>query len=144
MTSLDAELTDLMVKAARIEQSVALIRGRGEAGGSHVRVEVDATGRITDLVLDAALRGIPPSDIARLVVEAQHTAHLEARRLADELERELRDDPYAAAIVTRAAAAHLNSVDGSRQPPVRSDGSRSARHGNPAADEDDPPRSWLH
>jgi len=140
----DAALTVLMVKAARIEQDTAQIRGQGEADLGRVRVEVDAAGKITNLYLDESLRGMAPSGLARLITEAQHAACAHARAAAEELDRELRDDPYAAAVVSQAAAAGLASETPTPPPrtrqrrPQRTD----ARHDD-EWDEPGPPESWL-
>jgi len=138
----DAALTELMVKAARIEQGVARLRGRGESALGRVRVEVDAEGKITDLHLDAALHGIAPPELARLITAAQHAACVHARTAAEELELELRDDPYAAAVVSEAAAAGL--APETPTPPART----TPLPPRTAARRDDweeigPPETWL-
>ncbi len=138
----DAALTELMVKAARIEQDVARVRGRGESALGRVRVEVDAAGKITDLHPDAALHGIATPELAGLITAAQHAACAHARAAADELERELRDDPYAAAVVSQAATAGLSPE--TLTPPART----TPLPPRTAARRDDweeigPPETWL-
>lgn len=42
----DAALEQLMIKAQRIDQQVALLRGSGTAADGRIRIEVDAAGDI--------------------------------------------------------------------------------------------------
>jgi hypothetical protein len=133
----NAALTALMVTAARIDEDVALVRGWGEADLGRVRVEVDAAGKITDLYLDASLHGVAP-DLARLIIEAQNAACVHARAAVEELERELRDDPYAAAVVSQAAAAGLAS-----EAPSPRASRRTAERFDDDWDAAGPPETWL-
>jgi len=136
----NAALTELMVKAARVEQDVARVRGRGESAFGRVRVEVDAAGKITDLYLDAALHGMAAPELARLITDAQHAACAHARAAADELERELRDDPYAAAVVSEAAAGLAPETP---TPPARTPLPPRTVARRDDWEEIGPPETWL-
>lgn len=106
----------LAADADALRAMVAKVSGRADAiapldpfgPGRHAAdaMRATATGSAAAaMYLDESSRGMATSGLARLITEAQHAACVHARAAAEELERELRDDPYAAAVVSQAAAS---------------------------------------
>ncbi|QIS10613.1 YbaB/EbfC family nucleoid-associated protein [Nocardia arthritidis] len=105
MTDTDAALERLMVKAAHLQDELAQICCHATAADGQVQVTVDVAGAIVELSLAATLYGTDLGDLAAAITAAHTAAHAEAAQIATDLQRELRDDPYTAAIATRLAAA---------------------------------------
>lgn len=125
----DAALEQLMIKAQRIDQQVALLRGSGTAADGRIRIEVDAAGDIIGTYVSDELRGVAPSELARLIADAQRSAVASARLEAKELRSELTDDPYVAGIANAAVAEATP---------------RRAQQAEVADDDDyQQPKSWL-
>ncbi|MBY8862179.1 YbaB/EbfC family nucleoid-associated protein [Nocardia sp. CA2R105] len=115
-TDPDAALERMMAKVAATQEELARVRSNGEALGGQVRVTVDIDGRITDLVLDPALHALHLSDVAAAITAAHTTALTWARAAASEIQRDLHEDPYVAAIAHRTATAGLRKMFARKEP----------------------------
>ncbi|MFJ4652217.1 YbaB/EbfC family nucleoid-associated protein [Nocardia sp. NPDC088792] len=110
-SSADAALTELMLRAVVIEERVEQIRGRGEAAEGRIRAEVDVRGTLTGLYIADSLAGFAMDELAQWVTRAQSEACTRARAEADEMQRELTESSYAAALFHEAAQAGLREAE---------------------------------
>lgn len=99
-------LTDLLVRAVRIEERVGRIRAWGDAAEGRVRAQVDASGTLTELHIADDLEGFSMTELADLVTRAQTAACERVRADIDELQRELVEDPYATAVLRETKRKH--------------------------------------
>lgn len=79
------EAQDRAAQATQFRKNVEIVRGRAASKESEVEVEVDASGKLTDLKLTAAALSKRPDVLARLIVHTSHAAHLKAGEQAVQL-----------------------------------------------------------
>ncbi|MCC2307975.1 YbaB/EbfC family nucleoid-associated protein [Cellulomonas chengniuliangii] len=69
-------------RAGEVKASIDRVRGRMRSSRGEVEAEVDATGRLTDLVLADAATALRPDDLAALIRETVDAAARDAGRRA--------------------------------------------------------------
>lgn len=100
----------LGLKVRRVERAVDAVRGTAEAGDGAVRVILTADGRLDGLVFDGRALGLGPARLAALVGEAHERARGQARCAAEEVLRELTDDPLVARALDLAHPAESGAA----------------------------------
>jgi DNA-binding protein YbaB len=65
-------------RAVEVKASIDRVRGRARSARGEVTVETDATGQITDLVLDEAALNLRASDLATLIRDTVRAAARDA------------------------------------------------------------------
>lgn len=107
----------LGLKVRRVERAVDAVRGTAEAGDGAVRVTLTADGRLDGLVLDGRSLGLGAARLAALVVEAHERARAQVRCAAEEVLRELTDDPFVARALDFAVPAESGAEPDSAAAP---------------------------
>jgi DNA-binding protein YbaB len=69
-------------RAVEVRASIDRVRGRARSPRGEVDVEVDATGQLTDLVIDDAAMSLRPAELATLIRETVKAAGRDAGRRA--------------------------------------------------------------
>ncbi|SDC57834.1 YbaB/EbfC family nucleoid-associated protein [Rhodococcus tukisamuensis] len=107
----------LGLKVRRVERAVDAVRGTAEAGDGAVRITLTADGRLDGLVLGGRALGLGAARLAALVVEAHERARTQARCAAEEVLRELTDDPLVARALDHAHPAESGAAPESAAAP---------------------------
>lgn len=77
-----AQAQERAARAVEVKASIDRVRGRARSPRGEVTVEVDATGQLTDLVLDDEALTLRPADLATLIRETVKAAGRDAGRRA--------------------------------------------------------------
>lgn len=111
-----------MRTAARINETVAQLRGHGESAGGRVRIEVSADGTISNLYLHEEVKQMPPHELGRAIRDAQRTAIASITQSIKEIQAELTDNPYVTTILSgtaRDSAQPASTTTARATPPQR-------------------------
>ena len=77
-----AQARERAERAAEVKASIDQVRGRARSARGEVQAEVDATGRLRDLVLDQSAMALRPTELAALVLRTVVDAGRDAGRRA--------------------------------------------------------------
>lgn len=90
---------EIGLKVRRVQVAVEQVRATATTGRGAVTVEVAVDGRIEALQLAHHGLDLGPERLAALIMEAQREASRDADSMAQELRRELTEDPRVARVV---------------------------------------------
>lgn len=115
MSRSNAAAEELTVIAARVERRLRLVRGRATSDDGTLHIEVGVDGRITDLVLSEHLPHASKS-LSSSIARTHAAALDDATRAAQDIRRELLNDPRVGRLVDHVATQPDPAVDHDDEP----------------------------
>ncbi|KQX05413.1 MULTISPECIES: YbaB/EbfC family nucleoid-associated protein [unclassified Leifsonia] len=109
-----AEAAERAERAEGVRRDIDALRVRATSPGGEVSVEVDATGRLTDIEFDSGTRSLRPDALAQAVLKAAASAQRQAGEAAVALAADAFGDDS-------EVTAHLRAEVEDRMPPVTDD-----------------------
>lgn len=107
----DAGLDDLMRAAARVNQSVAQVRGYGESAGGRVKIEVVGDGEISNMYLDDQTRTMPAHELSRAIRDAHRTAMNDAAQRVQVLRSQITDSSYVTTLLNKLGSTEPRNLN---------------------------------